>query len=78
MKTGWDYMVRKLEWGTREDDMARFLEQAGPDGWELVAVVPTTSATPDDHWAYFKRPKASPQDPDVNAGANAGPRARAL
>jgi hypothetical protein len=70
-------MVRKLEWETREDDMVSFLEQVGPDGWELVAVVPTSPATPDEHWAYFKRPKAPPQEgPDADAGGDAGPRLR--
>ena len=79
MKTSWDYMARKLEWGPREDAMISFLQHVGLDGWELVAVVPTSPATPDEHWAYFKRPKAPPQEaPDVVGEGDAGPRLRRL
>lgn len=75
MQTSWDYMVRKMEWGTREDNMISFLQQVGPDGWELVAVVPTSPATPDVHYAYFKRPRIAPRDV---ADEGAEPRIRRL
>ena len=62
MPQGWDYMVRKFDWATEEAKLISFLEQVGPDGWELVAVLPTGPATPDTHYVYFKRARVSPQD----------------
>ena len=71
MAQGWEYMVKKLEWLTNEDDIVGSLQGVGLEGWELVAVVPTAPATSDGAdvlWAYFNRPKAAAPDELPDAG----------
>ena len=59
MLQGWDYMVRKFDWATEEAKLISFLEQIGPDGWELVAVLPTGPATPDTHYVVGSEQRPS-------------------
>ena len=56
--TKWEHYVISEDWELDSRQLMERLDQAGEDGWELVAVVHNRSVNRIVH--YFKRPKVTP------------------